>query len=159
MPNDVQALTLRVNGEDRTVVADGGDRLLTVLRDGLRLTGPKRGCNQGVCGACTVLVDGQPIRSCLAIAANTTDQEIVTVEGLADDGPMTDLQRAFVEGAAMQCGFCTPGMLMALTGLFRGNSNPDEDQIRHAIAGNICRCTGYIKIIAAAKRVARGDMT
>ena len=156
--NDAQALTLRVNGEDRRVLADGGDRLLTVLRDELRLTGPKRGCNQGVCGACTVLADGKPIRACLAIAANTEDQEIVTVEGLAGDGPMTQLQRAFVEGAAMQCGFCTPGMLMALSGLFRSNQHPDEDEIRHAIAGNICRCTGYIRIIEAAKRVAEGDL-
>ena len=157
MSNDVQALTLKINGEAHTVVADGGDRLLTVLRDGLRLTGPKRGCNQGVCGACTVLIDGKPFRSCLAIAANSTDCEITTVEGLADDGPMTSLQQAFVDGAAMQCGFCTPGMLIALTGLFNANASPDEDQIRHAISGNICRCTGYIKIVEAAKKVAQGD--
>jgi len=156
MSNDAQALTLRVNGEDRTVVADGGDRLLTVLRDGLQLTGPKRGCNQGVCGTCTVLADRKPVRSCLAIAANSTDFEITTIEGLAGDGPMTDLQRAFVEGAAMQCGFCTPGMLMALTGLFNDNATPDETEIRHAISGNLCRCTGYVKIVQAAQRVAKG---
>ena len=124
MSNDAQALTLKVNGQERAVIADGGDRLLTVLRDGLQLTGPKRGCNQGVCGACTVLADGKPIRSCLAIAANSTDAEITTIEGVADDGPMTKLQQAFVEGAAMQCGFCTPGMLMALTGLFATNPTP-----------------------------------
>ena len=156
MSNDAQALTLKVNGQERAVIADGGDRLLTVLRDGLQLTGPKRGCNQGVCGACTVLADGKPIRSCLAIAANSTDSEITTIEGVADDGPMTKLQQAFVEGAAMQCGFCTPGMLMALTGLFATNPTPDEGEIRHAISGNICRCTGYIKIVRAAKRVAEG---
>ena len=157
MSNDAQALTLRINGDERTVVADGGDPLLTVLRDGLQLTGPKRGCNQGVCGACTVLADGKPIRSCLAIAANTTEMGITTVEGLADDGPMTHLQQAFVNGAAMQCGFCTPGMLMALTGLFNANPAPDETEIRHALSGNICRCTGYIKIVEAAKQVAEGE--
>ena len=129
MSNDAQALTLRVNGEDRTVIADGGDRLLTVLRDSLQLTGPKRGCNQGVCGACTVLADGKPIRSCLAIAANSCDFEITTIEGLAGDGPLTKLQQAVVEGAALQCGFCTPGMLMALTGLFTDNPTPDESAI------------------------------
>ncbi len=156
MSNDAQALTLRVNGEDRTVIADGGDRLLTVLRDGLQLTGPKRGCNQGVCGACTVLADGKPIRSCLAIAANSCDFEITTIEGLAGDGPLTKLQQAVVGGAALQCGFCTPGMLIALTGLFTDNPTPDESAIRHAISGNICRCTGYVKIVQAAKRVAEG---
>jgi aerobic-type carbon monoxide dehydrogenase small subunit (CoxS/CutS family) len=92
----------------------------------------------------------------LAIAANSTDFEITTIEGLAGDGPMTDLQRAFVEGAAMQCGFCTPGMLMALTGLFNDNATPDETEIRHAISGNLCRCTGYVKIVQAAQRVAKG---
>ena len=158
MADDARELVLQVNGEEHRVRADGGERLLGVLRDRLRLTGAKRGCDQGVCGACTVLVDGKPIRACLAIAANTTDREIVTVEGLAADGPLTDLQRAFVEGAAMQCGFCTPGMLMALAGLFGEDPSPDEDRIRHAIAGNICRCTGYIRIVAAAARVARGDM-
>ena len=156
MNGDGIALRLRVNGEDRAVTAGPGDTLLKVLRDGLGLTGAKRGCDQGVCGACTVLADGRPIRACLAIGANATDLEITTVEGLAGDGPPTPLQRAFVDGAALQCGFCAPGMIVALTPLLAANARPGREEIRDAISGNLCRCTGYAKIVEAASTAAAG---
>ncbi len=157
MNEDGVALRLRVNGADRAVLAGPGETLLTVLREGLGLTGAKRGCDQGVCGACTVLADGRPIRACLALGANVTGLEITTVEGLAGDGPPTPLQQAFIDGAALQCGFCTPGMIVSLAPLFAGNARPGRDEIREAISGNLCRCTGYAKIVAAAATAAAGD--
>ena len=156
MSDDKIVLKLQVNGEDRAALADANDTLLTILRDELGLTGAKRGCDQGVCGACTVLADGKPIRSCLAIGANSTDLAITTVEGLAADGPMTPLQQAFVDGAALQCGFCTPGMLVALTPLLQANAQPSTDEIRHTISGNLCRCTGYSKIVEAVSALTAG---
>ena len=156
MSDGKMALGLRINGQDRAALADGGDTLLSILRDELGLTGAKRGCDQGVCGACTVLADGRPVRACLAIAANMTDLEITTVEGLAADGPLTPVQQAFVDGAALQCGFCTPGMIVALSALIEANPRPTADEIRHAIAGNICRCTGYTKIVAAVSGITSG---
>lgn len=156
-PDKAVDLSVTINGEMLDLRVQASETLLSTLRDRLALTGAKRGCNQGVCGACTVLIDGMAMRSCLAFAANCDGRSINTVEGLAPPGQMTALQRAFVEEGAVQCGFCTPGFLIALTQLFRDEPKPSVDQIRHAIAGNICRCSGYAKIVAAARRVAEAS--
>lgn len=145
---------LRVNGSAHTLGVDGTDTLLTVLRDELRLTGAKRGCNQGVCGACTVMVDGRAVRACLSLAANCQDIEITTIEGLEQDEIGRRLQRAFEERGAVQCGFCTPGMLIAARMLLAEHKDPSADVIRAGLSGNLCRCSGYRKIIDAVKQVA-----
>lgn len=144
-----QIATLTVNGESHDVIAATGDTLLEVLRDKLELTGAKRGCNQGVCGACTVLVGGEPIRSCLSLAIDMQGEDIVTIEGFGGPNALTPVQEALVAAGAIQCGFCTPGMVVALTALLRDTPKPSGSQIRHAIAGNICRCSGYVKIVDA----------
>lgn len=143
---------LTVNGEACEVAARTTDTLLDILRDGLQLTGSKRGCNQGVCGACTVLVDGEPIRSCLSLAVDMEGEEIMTVEGLGTRDVATPVQQALVEAGAIQCGYCTPGMVVALTALLEANPRPGPAEIRHGIAGNICRCSGYVKIVEAVLR-------
>ncbi|HUC61755.1 MAG TPA: (2Fe-2S)-binding protein [Alphaproteobacteria bacterium] len=150
----MSAFILNVNGSQRQVEAAGDATLLTVLRDGLELTGAKRGCNQGVCGACTVALDGAPVRACLSIAANCEGQEIVTVEGLARDPIGAALRKSFAECGAVQCGFCTPGMLMAARRLLADGLRPDTDQIRAGLSGNLCRCSGYRKIVDAVHRAA-----
>jgi carbon-monoxide dehydrogenase small subunit len=142
-------ISLRVNGEDYQVTVEPKDTLLDVLRDKIGLTGTKCGCNTGDCGACTVLLNGRPIVSCLVLAVDARDKEIVTVEGLASSGRLHPLQEAFVRYGAVQCGFCTPGMLMASYALLRENPNPTEEEVREAISGNLCRCTGYTKIVDA----------
>ena len=142
-------LTLTVNGKALTTTADTADTLLTVLRDHFLLTGAKRGCNQGVCGACTILVDGQPVRSCLSLAFDCDDRGIKTIEGLGDQPIMRTLQRAFVAGGAFQCGFCTPAMLIASFALLQSNPKPTDPEVRRALSGNYCRCTGYKKIVEA----------
>lgn len=145
-------LRLRINNRTRNAFAFFGDTLLTVLRDGLQLTGAKRGCNQGVCGACTVLIDGRPMRACLSLAHNCVDQEITTIEGA--EAVTAKLQAAFAETGAVQCGFCTPGMMLAASALLRDNPRPTTEEIRAALSGNLCRCSGYRKIIDAVKRAA-----
>ena len=145
--------TLTVNGETRDVLAPVSATLLEVVRDQLELTGTKRGCNHGVCGACTVLVDGKLARSCLMLAADVGDQPVVTIEGIAGDDGLSDVQRALVDAGAIQCGFCTPGFVMALTDLFARNPHPTEPEIRSALSGNLCRCSGYVKIVDAARRL------
>lgn len=144
-----QAINLKVNGETHVLLADTADTLLDLLREQLHLTGAKRGCNQGVCGACTVLVDGEPSRACLCLGIDLQDEEIVTVEGLANGDMLTIVQRALVEAGAIQCGYCTPGMVVALTALLRDNPSPNAAEIREGIGGNICRCSGYVKIVDA----------
>ena len=144
---------LTVNGEMRDVLAPVSATLLEVVRDQLELTGTKRGCNHGVCGACTVLVDGKLARSCLMLAADVGDQPVVTIEGIAGDDGLSDVQRALVDAGAIQCGFCTPGFVMALTDLFARNPHPTEPEIRSALSGNLCRCSGYVKIVDAARRL------
>jgi len=149
-------LRLTVNGRAHELDVPAQATLLDVLRDELGLTGTKQGCNEGECGACTVLVDGKAVDSCLLMALAAAGSEIVTVEGLAaPDGTLSPLQRAFVEAGGVQCGFCTPGFLMTLTAALRETPAPSEDEIRAAIAGNICRCTGYTQIVEAVQAAAR----
>ena len=149
-------ITLHINGEAVPVVAALHDTLLTVLRDRLQLTAAKRGCNQGVCGACTVSIDAQPMRSCLSLAQNCEGAEVRTLEGLNERPHMQALQQAFAQAGAFQCGFCTPGMLVSACALLQQNTAPDEAAIRSALSGNLCRCTGYVKIIAAVRTAAAG---
>lgn len=149
-----QLLNLKVNGDEVDVAARPNATLLEILRDDLGLTGVKEGCSEGVCGACTVLMNGAPVRSCLTLALEADSAEILTIEGLGKLGQLHALQQAFVNNAAVQCGFCTPGMLLASKALLDGNPNPTDDDIKTALAGNFCRCTGYTKILEAVKAVA-----
>ena len=149
-----ETCTLRINGEDQPVRAALNDTLLTVLRDQLQLTAAKRGCNQGVCGACTVSIDGRTARACLSLAHNCERREVRTLEGLRDTPRMQALQRAFAETGAFQCGFCTPGLLVSAHALLETNAQPDEAAIRIALSGNLCRCTGYVKIVEAVQDAA-----
>jgi carbon-monoxide dehydrogenase small subunit len=146
--------TLNVNAVEKEVNVDGAETLLTVLRDRLGLLGAKRGCNQGVCGACTVLVDKRPVRACLSLAANCEGSRITTVEALESDALGERLQRALVECGAVQCGFCTSGMLMSAYQLLSLKSNPTIEEIREGLSGNLCRCTGYRKIVDAVRKAA-----
>lgn len=142
-------VTFTVNGRRASVAVDPAETLLEVLRERLRLTGTKEGCNEGECGACTVLVDGLPLDSCIYSAAAATGRSIETVEGLTDDDLGRDLQAAFVAAGGVQCGFCTPGFLTTLVAVLRENPSPSEPEVRTALAGNICRCTGYSQILDA----------
>jgi carbon-monoxide dehydrogenase small subunit len=144
-----QILTMTLNGEEVTVEVKPSTLLVEVLRDQLELTGTKVACGEGECGACTVLLDGQPVNSCLVPALKAQGREVLTVEGLAPLGELHPLQKAFVEHGAVQCGYCTPGMLMSAKALLDHNPNPTEDEVRLAISGNLCRCTGYAKIVEA----------
>jgi carbon-monoxide dehydrogenase small subunit len=153
----MQSLTMILNGEKVTVNVRPSATLVEVLRDQLELTGTKIACGEGECGACTVLLDGRPVNSCLMPALKAQGREVTTVEGLARAGELDLLQKAFVEHGAVQCGYCTPGMLMSAKALLDGNPNPTEDEIRLAISGNLCRCTGYAKIVEAVKAVSSND--
>ena len=148
-------VSLNVNGERTQVGADLHDTLLTVLRDRMQLTAAKRGCNQGVCGACTISVDGVPMRACLSLAHNCEDAQVLTLEGMEDNPRMRALQSAFARTGAFQCGFCTPGMLVSAQALLERNPQPDEQAVRAALSGNLCRCTGYAKIVEAVQGAAR----
>jgi len=148
-------LRFRVNGQSHEVLAHPAERLLDVLRERLGLTGAKEGCGTGQCGACTVLMDGRPVASCMMFAADAVGREITTIEGLAPPGELHPIQSAFLEHGAVQCGFCTPGMVLAAKALLDHNPSPTDDDIRRALAGNLCRCTGYRKIFDAIKSVAR----
>jgi carbon-monoxide dehydrogenase small subunit len=128
--------------------------LLQLLREKLALTGTKNGCEAGECGACTVLLDGEPVNSCMVLAVEVDGREVVTVEGLAQDGQLTTLQEAFIEHNAVQCGFCTPGMLISARALLQRNPDPTEDEVREALVGNLCRCTGYVRIVDAVQDAA-----
>lgn len=146
---------LRVNGENRPVNdAWLGESLLYVLRERLGLAGTKNACEQGECGSCSVLIDGVLVCSCLVLAASAIDREISTVESLAPDGDLSDVQQAFVEAGAVQCGFCTPGLIMTVHDLLDQNPSPTDLEVREAISGNLCRCTGYVRIFDAVQRVA-----
>jgi carbon-monoxide dehydrogenase small subunit len=155
-PMPAQAVVnLHVNGLDAQVGAALHDTLLTVLRDGMHLTAAKRGCNQGVCGACTVSIDGVPMRACLSLAQACEHAEVRTLEGLQNNPHMRALQTAFARSGAFQCGFCTPGMLVSAQALLQHDPAPDEQAIRTALSGNLCRCTGYVKIVEAVQAAAR----
>ena len=146
---------LRVNGENRPVNdAWLGESLLYVLRERLGLAGTKNACEQGECGSCSVLIDGVLVCSCLVLAASAIDSEISTVESLAPDGALSDVQQAFVEAGAVQCGFCTPGLIMTVHDLLDQNPSPTDLEVREAISGNLCRCTGYVRIFDAVQQVA-----
>ena len=152
-------ISLSVNGRTHQAFVRAEDTLLHVLRDACGLTGTKRGCNQGVCGACTVMVDGKIVRGCLSLAANCTGREITTIEGLEVDGQLSPVQQAFLDADASQCGFCMPGMIMAATALTTANEPLSDDQIREGLSGNLCRCSAYIKIIDAVRSVCGSDGT
>jgi aerobic-type carbon monoxide dehydrogenase small subunit (CoxS/CutS family) len=147
-------LHLTLNGQEVTVPVDAGATLAHVLREQLGLTGTKIGCSEGECGACTVLVDEIAVDSCIYPALKTQGRSVVTIEGLQHNDELHPLQRAFLESGAVQCGYCTPGMLMSAAALLARNPHPTEDEIRLAISGNLCRCTGYSKIVAAIQSVA-----
>jgi carbon-monoxide dehydrogenase small subunit len=151
---DGQLMKLKVNGQIYEVSVEHNRTLLDVLRYELRLTGTKEGCSTGNCGSCTVLLDGKAVNSCLILAAEVEGKDITTIEGLAEDGKLHPLQQAFIEEGAVQCGFCTPGMILSAKALLDSNPHPTEKEIRMGIAGNICRCTGYDKIVKAILRVA-----
>ena len=150
MPIEVQ---FKLNGKDITVNAEANKRMLDVLREDLHLTGTKEGCAIGECGACTIILNGEAVTSCLILIGQVQDAEIITIEGLSDNGELHPLQQKFLEHGAVQCGYCTPGMLLSTYALLLKNPNPTEEEIKEAIAGNLCRCTGYKQIIDAVKAV------
>lgn len=151
----IKIVNLKVNGVDRAFLARPETTLLLALREQLGLTGAKRGCAQGACGSCTVLLDGAPVVSCLVPAATVDGGDIGTVEGLADGPELSDVQQAFLDGFATQCGFCTPGMIMSAEALLARNPDPTIAEVNEAISGNVCRCTGYEPIVSAVLDAAR----
>ena len=150
-------LECTVNDESVETLVQPYDTLLDALRDRLGLTGTKEGCGTGDCGACTVHLDGEPVKSCMLLAVQADGARIATVEGLAAEGELTPLQKAFNEHHALQCGYCTPGMLMSAAALLERNPTPTEDDVRYALQGNICRCTGYVNIVEAVVAVGGGE--
>ena len=142
-------VALVVNGEPRSLEVEGRTLLVHALRDGLGLTGAHIGCDTSQCGACTVLLDGRAVKSCTVLAQQADGREITTIEGLSRDGEMHPLQRSFVEHHGLQCGFCTPGVILTAADLLSHNASPSDDEIRHALRGNLCRCTGYQGIVEA----------
>ena len=150
-------ISLTINGEIEQVAVSSNMTLLQLLRDRLALTGTKNGCNAGECGACTVLLNGEPVNSCMVLAVECDGMSVITVEGLVKDGVLDPVQQTIIEHGGVQCGFCTPGILISARALIDRNANPSDDDIREALVGNLCRCTGYVKIVeavlAAAKKV------
>ena len=147
-------ITVTVNGSPECLDVPSSMTLLRMLREELALTGTKNGCEAGECGACTVLVDGEPVNSCLMLAVEADGRQVLTIEGLASDGHLSPLQETFVEHNAVQCGYCTPGMLLSAHALLQRNPHPSEDQIKEALVGNLCRCTGYVRIVDAVQEAA-----
>jgi carbon-monoxide dehydrogenase small subunit len=152
-------VTLTVNGEPRQADVPSAATLVELLREHLGLSGTKVGCGHGECGACTVILDGEPVNSCLVFAAQCNGREVTTIEGLRRDGALDPIQNAFVEAGAVQCGYCTPGMIMSAAALLASNATPTRDEIEEAISGNLCRCTGYVKIVDAVQLVAEQHQT
>ena len=152
--NIKRSIKLNINEELHELVIDVNRTLLEVLREDLLLTGTKESCGQGACGSCTILLDGLPVRSCLLLAVEAEGRDITTIEGLSRGEKLHPVQDAFIEHHAIQCGFCSPGMIITTSALLKKNPKPTEDEIRHAISGNICRCTGYAKIVDAVKALA-----
>ena len=155
--SEVHLVAVTVNGRRHEVAVEARRTLADVLRHDLGYTGTHLGCEHGICGACTVLVDGEPTRSCLVFGVQADDAEVETVEGLGSEDALNPLQEAFTANHALQCGFCTPGFLMLATALLRENPSPTDDEIRDAMASNICRCTGYQSILAAVRAAADGE--
>jgi len=152
---DKNIVSMIINGEKRNITLYGRETLLTILRDQLGLTGTKRGCNQGVCGACTIIVDEVAVRSCLSLAALFEGANVFTVEGLTEGRVLSSIQQAFAEKGAVQCGFCTSGILLAVNALLERNPQPTIEEVKEGISGNLCRCSGYKKIIDAVIEAAR----
>jgi len=150
-------ITLTVNGTEHELAIEPNRTLLDVLRYDLELTGTKKGCDVGECGSCTVILNGKPVNACLVLAIQANGAEIITIEGLKPPQGLHPLQQAFVEKGAIQCGFCSPGMLLSASSLLKQNPNPTEEEIRTALSGNLCRCTGYQKIVEAIQSVAKGE--
>ncbi len=147
-------VAFNINGEPEEILVQPWTTLLEAVRDELQLTGSKEGCGNGNCGACTVLLNGKAVNSCCVLAVEVDGQDVVTIEGLAKNGKLDPLQESFIEYGALQCGFCTPGFLVSARAFLKSNPHPTEEEIRHAIAGNLCRCTGYDKIVRAIQAVA-----
>jgi carbon-monoxide dehydrogenase small subunit len=150
---------MRVNQQEREIAVEARQTLLDVLRYELGLTGTKEGCGDGNCGSCTVLLNGQAVNSCLVFAVEADGQDVVTIEGLAMDGELHPLQQAFIQEGAVQCGFCTPGLILTAKAFLDSNPRPTESQVRLGIAGNLCRCTGYDKIVRAILKVAGANQS
>ncbi len=151
----IHRINLTVNGEPEQVDVPGNITLLEMLRESLAFTGTKNGCAAGECGACTVMMNGEPVNSCLVLAAECDGAEIITVEGLAQDVQLDAVQTAIIDAGGVQCGFCTPGILISSRALIDRNPNPSEDEIKAALVGNLCRCTGYVRIIEGVKEAAK----
>ena len=152
--SDAMDITLSVNGEERALRVPPWRTLLAALRGDLALTGSKNASNQGVCGACTVLIDGMPVNACLTLAVNVTGRDITSVEGLGEGGELSVMQQAFVDAGAIQCGFCMSGMIISATALLADNPSPSRAEIRSALSGNLCRCSGYVRVINAVQLAA-----
>ena len=152
--SDAMDITLSVNGEERALRVPPWRTLLDALRGDLALTGSKNACNQGVCGACTVLIDGMPVNACLTLAVNVTGRDITSVEGLGEGGELSVMQQAFVAAGAIQCGFCMSGMIVSATALLADNPAPSRAEIRSALSGNLCRCSGYVRVLNAVQLAA-----
>jgi len=150
-----QLIKLQINGESYEAAVEPWRTLLEVIRDTIALTGTKRGCDEGDCGACTVLMNGRAVNACLILAVEAQDKEITTIEGLADGDKLHPIQAAFVAHGGLQCGFCTPGMILSAKAFLEKKSRPTEEEIKFAIAGNLCRCTGYVKIIESIQAAAK----
>jgi carbon-monoxide dehydrogenase small subunit len=150
-------ITLNINGETHTLTVKGHTLLVNALRDQLDLAGTKKGCEMGDCGSCTVLIDGSPMNSCLVLAMEVEGSEIITIEGVAPNDKLDRLQETFIEHNAIQCGYCTPGMILAAKALLTENPNPTEYEVRAAISGNLCRCTGYVNIVKAILEAAKPE--
>ena len=154
-----KTLQLTVNGELRQVLVEPYYSLLDALRDDIRLTGTKKGCDEGDCGACTVFLNGKPVTSCMVLAHSAHDSEVTTIEGLANLEELHPVQQAFVDHGGLQCGFCIPGLIMSATALLQENPNPTEEEVRFGIGGNLCRCTGYSKVVEAVLAAAENMRT
>ena len=151
-----EAVRIRINGEEYEAFVKPSTTLVDFMRDELGLTGTKKGCDEGECGACTVLLEGKAVNSCLVLALEANGKEVVTIEGVAGEGGELDrLQREFIDKQALQCGYCTPGMILSAKALLAENPRPTEEEVRAAIAGNLCRCTGYVKIVEAIMAVSK----
>ena len=149
-------ITLTVNGTPEIVDVPANMTLLTMLREKLALTGTKNGCTAGECGACTVMLNGEPVNSCMVLAVECQDAEVVTIEGMSQDGKLDPVQDALIAAGGVQCGFCTPGVVISARALLNRNPHPTEQEIRDALVGNLCRCTGYVRIIDAVQKAAEG---